>query len=174
MRVCQNAGNLGGTDQKALKTAAGITMAILEVLRTRADRTREEAAGDEVRALRAEQKKLQEETRKELEETRAALKEAQAAAEKARAIAEVERRKALIHLNLLEQATKVAEGWKAKLRRMEEEQRTWWANGPSNPHAPTLLEIGVRVAEQDEEGQAAMEVEEEATPPPPPRQPRRS
>jgi len=58
VRISKTSSNLKGTYQKTLKDAAKQTLGIVEVLRTKADRTPEENSSAEMKRLREEQEKL--------------------------------------------------------------------------------------------------------------------
>jgi len=59
VRIAKVSSNLKGPLQRALKAAASITLAGLEILRTRADKTAEETRSEESRIMRAQIQKLE-------------------------------------------------------------------------------------------------------------------
>jgi len=93
LRVVKSSGNLKGTCQRDLKTAADTTLGLFEVLRTRADRTAAEANTEEIRVLKKEFREAKENMAKEM----ALLREN---TEKALARADAEGQKAQHHLRL--------------------------------------------------------------------------
>jgi len=117
LRVVKASRNFKGTCQRELKLAAANTLGILEVLRTRADRTAEQANAEEIKLL----KRSLEETRKSMAKELTIMRDQM---EKALIRAEAESAKANEHLELYKKALQEKEELRAKLQIHTREETT--------------------------------------------------
>jgi len=115
LRVVKASRNLKGTCQRDLKLATANTLGILEVLRTRTDRTAEQANTEEIKLL----KRSLEETKSSMAREMTTIREQM---EKALIRAEAESVKAQEHLNLYKKTLQEREELRARLQRQKEDK----------------------------------------------------
>jgi len=118
LKVARTSSNHKGQYQGQLKKSAEWTMGLIEILRTRLDRSVEESRSEEMKALKSEQEILRKETERKIAGMEAAL-------QKAMEMAEMERRKAEFHQNLLMEARMEKEELR-NLQEIKEERDRWW------------------------------------------------
>jgi len=147
LKVARTSGNLKGG---YLKKSAGWILGLIEVLRTRLDRSAEENRSEELKALQRDQEKFQKDTERQMAEMQSSLRIAIE-------MAEVERRKAEHHLNLLMEATKEKEELRRQLQKINEEQNSWWGEKrvpmeiTEEPHTEPYMEEPTIVAAEERE-----------------------